>query len=204
MGTWKVKPEWKGETAFIIGGGTSVGRQNVHRLQGRKVIAVNSSYQAAPFAQILFFNDNRWWQQHAPTLEAEWNGKLVTVSQAAKGARLIKLDRATPEEGLSLNPGAVCSLRTSLQGAMNLAFHLGVTRIVLLGADMCRAEDGRTHHHKPHLWRNKPGNETWDTQMQQLVHIVEPLKKHGVEVLNASPISRIPWWPKIDYAAFVG
>ena len=202
MTQWVVEPEWKGETAFIVGGGTSVQAQNLSRLRGCKVIAINSSYEALPFAQVLFFNDARWWKKHSAAL-ASFLGRIATVSDAATGGQLLKLRRAPPEVGLALDPGTVCSLRTSLQGAMNLAFHLGVSRMVLLGADACRADDGRSHHHTPHPWKNKPGNLTWDIQMGQLKGIVKPLQARGVEVLNASPISRIPWWPKVDYETFI-
>lgn len=157
MTYWTVTPEWKGETVFIIGGGTSVCRQNVSRLEGRKVIAVNSSYEVAPFAQILFFGDNRWWQEHRYRAAlVDFKGRLVTVSEAADGERLIKLKRVRPGgngPGLATKPDTLASQKTSLQGAMNLAFHLGAARIVLLGADMRRADDGRSHHHSPHKWR---------------------------------------------------
>lgn len=203
---WTVTPEWKGETVFIIGGGTSVCRQNVSRLEGRKVIAVNSSYEVAPFAQFLFFGDNRWWEEHRqrPALVA-FKGRLVTVSGAATGDRLLKLKRVRPDKGpgLSTKPDTLSSQKTSLQGAMNLAFLLGASRMVLLGADMRRADDGRSHHHSPHKWRNKPGNGTWDIQLQDLALIVEPLRKHGVEVFNTSPISRLPFWPKAPLESFV-
>jgi hypothetical protein len=106
-----------------------------------------------------------------------------------------------PPPGLSFDPTCVVSQRTSLQGAINLAVHLGAIRIVLLGADMRRARDGRSHHHSPHPRPNKPGNRTWDAQMMQLRLTVTPLRERGIEVFNTSPISRITWWPRAELTA---
>lgn len=205
--------EWEGETVFIVAGGTSVLQQNTEALRGRKVIAVNSSYERVPFAQYLFFADDRWWKEHRerPALAAyvAQGGKLVTVSKAARelpgGLKLHKLKRVCPVTreargrmgpGLAASPDSVVAQRTSLQGAMNMAAHLGASCIVLLGADAYRAPDGRSHHHSKHQWANKPGNKTWDIQMTQLALIVEPLQARGIRVINTSLQSRLPWWTK--------
>lgn len=208
---WTITPEWKGETAFIIAGGTSVLKQDLTRLVGRRVIALNSSYEIYPAADILFFGDRRWYYDHfkRPAFVA-FQGRKATCC-AADTTRLapglLRLKRATPTRDLNTGvygPGfahdcsTVVSNRTNLQGAMNMAAHLGVARIVLLGADMCRGEGGRSHHHAPHQWQNKPGNSTWDIQLPQLRLIAEPLRQLGIEVINTSPISRIDWWPKIN------
>jgi hypothetical protein len=202
MHWWRVAPEWAGETAFIVAGGTSVLEQDLSHLRGRRVIVVNSSYEAVPFADFLFFGDASWWETHCSreTLTA-FAGRIVTVSVRAVGERLLRLRRRVPPPGLSLDPSSIVSERTSLQGAINLAVHLGAKRIVLLGADMCRANDGRSHHHSPHPRPNKPGNRTWDIQMVQLRLIAEPLRALGIEVINTSPVSRIDWWPRAELSA---
>ena len=198
---WSIQPDWQGETAFIVAGGTSVKDLDLSKLRGRRVIVVNSSYESYPAADILFFADVRWFEEHKKE-EAFWafKGRRVTVSRTIKdveGRPL--LDRLTryPQPGLASDRSGAIAHRTSLQGAMNVAAHKGVARIVLLGADMRRGADGVSHHHKPHKWKNRKGDVTWDVQMTQLVSVVEPLEKLGIEVINVSPISRIPWWPKM-------
>lgn len=199
---WMVPEEWKGETCFIIAGGPSVAKQNLAALAGRRVIAVNSSYECAPFADILFFADNRWWEEHYQREGIKnFAGRLVTCSNAAteyEPFKLLRLRRDAPPPGFAVAKNAVASQWTSTQGAMNLAAHLGVSRIVLLGLDLTRDPRGASHHHTPHIWPNKPGNTTWDHQMKYLAMIVEPLRERGIEVLNTSPVSRAPWWPKVS------
>jgi len=209
MPYWIVGPEWKGQVAYIIGGGPSVLQQDLSLLRGRRVIVVNSSYETYPSADILFFADSRWWQAHMkrPALAA-FKGRMVTCNANVGDDRnrLLRLRRVMPNldpkhgpfgPGYAEKRDSIVSNRTSLQGAMNLAGHLGVARIVLLGADMQRAEDGTTHHHSPHQWKNKPGNETWDLQLEQLRLIVRPLYERRIQVINASPRSRLDFWPRM-------
>jgi hypothetical protein len=88
-------------------------------------------------------------------------------------------------------------------GAINLAVHLGATRIVLLGADMRAAANGKTHHYAaPHKWPVKPG--CWAEQMRELKAMAEPLKRLKVDVVNCSPVSLIDWWPKRTLDSVLG
>jgi len=204
-GRWRIEPLWCGETVFIVAGGPSLRGVNLDCLKGRKVIAVNSSYEKVPFADLLFFGDARWWTDHADKLK-KFSGRIVTCSGAVSSDKLLKLRRVVPGNG---SPGfaedrdATASQRTSLQGAMNIASHLGARREVLLGADMGRASDGASHHHSKHRWPVRQGNVTWNEQMSHLKLIVEPLAKRKVEVINTSLVSRIPWWPKMSLTDFL-
>jgi hypothetical protein len=204
MEFWNVPVEWPGETVFIIAGGPSVAAHDLSRLRGRKVIVVNSSYEAAPFADLCFFGDHRWYMEHAgrPAFR-NFKGRMATVSKASPGPNLLKLRRMLPPPGLVRQTNAAVSQRTSLQGAMNVACHLtGWTgNIVLIGADMGRDPAGKTHHHLPHRWKNKPGNKTWDIQMAQLIHVVPVLKEAGIRVINVGMNSRIPWFQKMPTLA---
>lgn len=196
---WHIEPVWQGATVYIVAGGSSVGSQNLDLLRGRKVIAINSSYETVPFAQYLFFADVRWYNDHR---KRRWflrfAGQKVTCSDAVENnPKVLRLRRVKPPPGFVEERNAVACQKSSMQGGMNMAVHLGAKRLVLLGADGCRAPDGRTHHHAPHKWPNKPGNRTWDIQLPEVKLIAEPLKQRGIEVINTSPITRIDWWPKM-------
>ena len=186
-------PEWEGLTCYIVAGGPSVAAQDLTVLRGRKIIAINSSYEKVPFAEFLFFGDSRWWFNHHPSLKSV-TGKLVTVSNAALHPSVLNMRKINPPPGLTDIRTGLAMRRTSLQGAINLAVHLGVKRIVILGADMQAAPDGRTHHHKSHPWPQRAG--CWDEQMADLRLVNKPAKRLGIEIVNASPSSLIDWWPK--------
>src|SRR6266404_2056010 len=79
-GFWTVTPEWQGETAFLICGGPSVLDQNIDLLRGRKVMVVNSSCYRIPWADILFFGDERWGREYSEAVDA-FRGRVVSVRE---------------------------------------------------------------------------------------------------------------------------
>jgi len=183
---WSVPHEWPGETVFVIGGGPSVLGQDLGSLRGRRVIAINSSAYAVPWADILYFGDWRWSEDNRAAI-ASFPGRVVTTSRMVGGDRKVLVCGKTNPPGLAIERNSLMQRRTSLTAATNLAAHLvgrGGT-IVWLGADGRLAADGRTHHHKPHRWRHKPG--CYDIQKADLVTIVPSLKAMGIAAYNASP-----------------
>lgn len=196
MPLWSVPREWEGQTAFIVAGGPSVATQNLELLRGKNVIAINSSWPVVPFAQYLFFGDKRWWIENWDRVK-EFSGKIVTVVELKDAPQVLWCRKYGPKDfGLSPGPQWLCMRRTSLTAAIELARHLGCARGVLLGADGRASQDGKTHHHKPHKWPQKPG--CWDEQRKDLQAIAGPLQACGFEVLNASPGSAINLWPHVN------
>ena len=85
---YPVPREWPGETVFIVGGGPSVLGVDLEALRGRRVIAINSSVYAVPWADILYFGDWRWW--HEPENKAavaSFPGRVVTTSRMVAEAK---------------------------------------------------------------------------------------------------------------------
>lgn len=182
---WSVPREWSGETVFIIGGGTSVASQNLELLRDRHVVAVNSSYEIAPFADYLITHDPQWWREHEARVQF-FKGKIVQPTEFRKYCkrRLFVHKRYPP--GPSVDPSYLAMKRTTFSAAINFAMLQGAARIVLLGADGRMGKDGRSHHHTPHRWW-KFRADRWDLHLAELKTFVEPLRKLGVEVINASP-----------------
>lgn len=189
--SWACEREWEG-AAFVIAGGPSVKQQNLELLRGRKVIVINSSVHVVPWADMLFFGDSRWWAEaeNRKAVEA-FKGIAVTTANITKPGRAKIMGKA-PATGLALDKQKAAMRRTSLTGAINLAFHRGANMIVLLGADG-KALNGVSHHHKPHRWPPRKG--CWDEQKKDLVALVKPLQDKGITVLNASPGSAWTMWP---------
>ena len=201
---WKVPRAWPGETVFIVASGPSRLTQGIERLEGRRVIAINTSGYDVPFADYLVSIDGRWLNLHRERLVKEWADRVVTVSRAADWPGLKRLRRLTPPNkgrsqgvcasGISTDPEIVVCRRTGLQAAMNVAVLFGSPRLVLLGADGQAGPDGVTHAHPPHPWKSRAG--CWGEQAKDLATCVAPLRKLGVEVVNASPGSNWKFWPR--------
>ena len=101
--------------------------------------------------------------------------------------------------GLEQCSDGVRTGRNSGYQCINLAFHLGVSRIVLLGYDMRCDNSGRSH------WFGDHPHPTKSTVYQQVMvkhfeTLVKPLKARGVEVINCTPGSAIECFPKVPLA----
>lgn len=183
---WVPTPEWAGETAFIMGGGSSVAEQPVELLKGRRLIVINSSYQRAPWADFLLWCDSRWWFARCDEVSRMFKGRIVT-SWPSEDSRLLVMKRANPP--LTRDPAILPMRHTSTTSAIQLAVHLGAKRIVLLGIDQ-----GGSHHHVPHPWPLKPN--AYHHQSEELAGIAPQLSAWGIDVVNASPTSTLTCWPR--------
>ncbi|MBR0687343.1 hypothetical protein JQ594_15535 [Bradyrhizobium manausense] len=184
------------DRVFIVAGGPSVAGQDTDQLKGERVIAINLSWSRVPFAQVLFFGDDRWWQEYQADVLAGFAGRIVTCAHLVAHPRLEKLRRRMMP-GLSADKGEVMVRRTSLTGALNLAVHMGFREIVLCGADGQPGADGRVHHHAeygPRLATSQSNQ--WAEQRRDLAAAAIDLQRWGVSVINASPGSALAdLWP---------
>lgn len=196
MNFWRVPRRWAGEVIFIIAGGPSVAELDLERLRGRHVIVINNSFQRVPFADYLFFGDQRWWPVYRGRALEIFKGRIVTTSHSINHERVKVLRKIKPPPHLASNPSELAIASTNLAGGIGIAAHEGGAgaTIVLVGADMKRSKDGRTHHHKPHPWVFVEG--CWIDHMAHLRLMAAPLAAAGIKVINASLESKIDWWPK--------
>lgn len=182
----------------IIGGGPSLSGFDFTKLRGRGyyVIAVNNAYKVAPWADLCFFADARWWRHHKSEL-LNFEGSLVTSTadhKTVQHSRLVRLQREY-NAPLSEDPTKV-SGHDSGTMAVNLAYLMGARRIVLLGFDMTFEEGGPTHWHDEHIW---PTRKTLyeDRFKPKLAAMVEVLKAKGLRVTRATN----PGVPNVEYCA---
>lgn len=194
------KRDWIGETAFILCGGTSVTDEHCSSLAGRKVIAVNTMYRRVMSAPIMFFAD-MWWfheeKRNSPETWKSFNGLKVTKQVIQSEPGICTVFWEPPSVGLPKRKDSVALGHSSAQAAMCIAAHKGAARIVLVGVDNCRAPNGRAHCHEEYP-ANRCLEEGWAKKEKDFAYIVDPLKQAGIEVLNASPISTLTFWPKCD------
>lgn len=200
---WTVDPLWRGETVAIIGGGPSLTLEQVEACRGRcRVIAVNTAYKLAPSADILYWCDDAWghWHREDPDFRA-FAGIKVALGNARtwemdKSIRVLENYGERPE--LCLLRDGVHTFRNSGGQAMNLAYHLGVKRMLLLGFDMKPASDGRTHWHAGASYghrRPTPPQDFSRSMMPCFPELSASLKAKGVEVLNCTPGSALTVFP---------
>jgi len=193
---WRVPPgEWAGRRAFILGGGASLAAFDVGRLQGQgHVIAINDAgLDLAPWADILFFADGceRWFGWNRDKLHLFKGARLVTRRRVPDVPKLHML-KHDADAALSRDPGVLAGF-CSGASAINLAFHLGASEIVLLGFDMRPG-----HWHDNHKLPNPLPQPYRDQFMPSLTRMSFELAQDGCRVLNATPGSALRCFPVAD------
>ncbi len=196
---WTVPRLWPGATVVCLGGGPSLSRQQVDACRGRaRVIAVNDAWRLAPWAGVLYACDWRWWLKHAGV--PGFAGLKVTLSNSRGHLDHhpdIRIVENTGTEGLERAPTGLRTGRNGGYQAINLAVHLGASRIILLGYDMRADRRGRTHWFGDHAdWPTRPGVFA-GVMLPCFATLVKPLEELGVQVVNCTPKSALDVFPKV-------
>ena len=146
---------WAGMRCFILGGGPSLEGFNFELLRDKgKIIAINRAFEYAPFADILFFMDQRFYKMlHAGRLGldaqrkwAEFRGHKVFLNILGRQHDDVYSVRSLGRVGISnsLSKGIYHGNNSGV-GALGLAICLGANPIYLLGFDF------KFRHEKSHF-----------------------------------------------------
>jgi hypothetical protein len=197
-----VERRWPDSLIVCIASGPSLTQDDVNLCRGKaRVIAVNDAYRLAPWADVLYAADLAWWKAHD---YVQWfTGTKYTITSSSETPDLsgreglvannIQILRHRGVRGLA-SDGLCTGLNSGYQ-AINLAVLLGAKTIVLLGYDMQSDPDGKVHwfgKHKSGL--NNASN--YPMFARQYQYLVEPLKAHGVDVVNCSRRTALTWFKR--------
>lgn len=151
------------------------------------MIAVNTSYQLAPWADVLYACDHPWWRRYFPEVAATFKGELWTVSEGARDEFDLRWVFGTDNAGLCPDPDRIHTGKNSGYQAIHLAALFGARGIILLGYDFCVGERGQTHWHGDHpQGLSQGGHRRYAVWMDAMKPLAVDLKAAGVKVLNAS------------------
>lgn len=195
---WQVPRSWAGDPCFILGGGPSLAAVDVSALRGRgRIIAINNAHEIAPFADLCYFADLRWFIEAYPgygncrKLES-FPGPIVTRAERIEHERLTVLRlRYDGKAAYSRYPTTIAGW-CSGANAINIAALAGADPIVLFGFDM----HGRNWH-PGHPIPPKPG--IYEKHfIPSLTRMAAELARDGVTVINATPGSALKCFPIVD------
>lgn len=184
-----------GQTVVCVGTGPSLTQAQVDFCRGKAaVLAVKNAFDLAPWADVVYgagVDSTNWWGVNGARVAAAHQGLRFTLDpQAAAWASLLKIG---PPLGLSSAPDTLNTGQNSGYQAINLAVHLGASRVLLLGYDM-KPVAGRDHFFGAHPTGNKP---VYRTFLPHFKTLVEPLQQLGVVVINCTPDSALESFPKM-------
>lgn len=166
-----------------------------------RCIAVNNSYRIAPWAEIVWFGDVKWWDWHHEELIAT-GMKIATCCEHGgareweKSGRVVFYSRdRSPRYGISEKCGFVAWNGSSGAGAINLAYHMGAKKIILLGFDMHRIS-GKKNWHMDH--RESTKYLPFTRHLKAFPNIKKDADRLGLTILNATPGSMIKQFPIVS------
>lgn len=199
--------DWQGQTAVLIASGPSLTKGQVASAkaawwEGRvRVLGVNDSYKLAPWMEGLYAADPPWWQMHIRAVRDTYIPMLMSQDESAcerwglrhvPGPPQARLEQS--DNGLSLDPSYINFGQNSGFQALNIAYHLGATRILLLGYDMKLGPGGKAHWFGSHP-AGLCQNDNYERWIPPFKKAAKQLEKAGVEVINCTPGSAIKCFP---------
>jgi hypothetical protein len=216
---WEIPKIWEGGDVWIIGGGSSMPRQfNVPEeiiqqvemnqaspseyssymkvLHDKHVIGVNMAFELGNWIDMIVFGDSSFLQRTKKGL-MKYTGIKVCCHPASnehkeKWIKYVDRDRKR-QYGISENPKQIIWCDHSGGAAINVAYLTGAKRIMLLGFDMCRGKDGKSHWHG---FYGSPKVQ-YDRFILSFTKIADDLKRLGIEILNVNLNSKINEFPKV-------
>lgn len=188
---------WPDSTVVCLGTGPSLTDDDVNACRGRaRVIAVNDAYRLAPWADVLYACDAKWWRYHksVPSFtglkfaleDCEW--------QAGASSPGVQVLENTGEFGIELAPTGLRTGRNSGAQAINVAVHLGAARVILLGYDMGYVKGQPSHFFGEHP-KSIAGGPSYASFIPGFARMVKPLAQLGVEVINCSRRTALTTFP---------
>lgn len=164
------------------------------------MIAINTTYQLAPWADLLYACDEPWWRMYHAHLATRFAGELWTISDVARQKFGIAWILGVPGSGLSLAPDHIHAGKNSGHQAVGLCALFGVSAIALLGFDFMLGPRGERHHHGNHprgLSTGPKSPSTWNDWVRDMALLAPGLAARGVKVLNASRRTAIKCFPRV-------
>lgn len=170
--------DFKGKTVVCIASGPSLTTEDCEAVKqsGLPTIAINNSWIAAPFCDVLYASDYRWWAEYKRTVNITpefWTND----------------ENAARSYGLNHFPKRVNDHHSGLMAVM-FAEWLGASKVVLLGFD-CRATL-KTHWHEDHAHLANP-------KPQRLQAFVDQFNRYAptarARIVNCTPKSALKCFP---------
>lgn len=189
---------WRGHSVVVVASGPSLTDEQITLIEHSVVftIAVNNSYAKLQHPDVVYACDYLWWKlNHMKAKQNIPRRQLWTQDRAA--AEQFQLSHIQWEGKDGLGKRGLRVNGNSGAGAINLAYHFGARRILLVGMDMKPGPNGEKHWHPDHPKPLVQGQqfEEWRKKMGVLA---ADLKTEGVTVVNCTPGSALTCFPMGD------
>lgn len=188
---------FQGQTVVCIASGPSLTQDQVDVVEEQKhpVIAVNDNYKLAPFCDILFACDVLWWYEHYyEAVKVCDKAEFWTIYEngtAFENHRKGDYPKKIHEVGYYRMNGLGTEEKVHHGGnsgyvAINLAYLMGASKIVLIGYDH-KHTYGKRHWFGDHDSKKfKTNAEDTDRWLRNFKVLSDDLRHEGVDLVNCS------------------
>lgn len=191
-GPISIQREWDGAAVAIFASGPSMSTADAtecHRLGLRSIAINNQAIDCAPWADVIYGSDLKWWRHYMPQVAALPGRKVsLQIGQAISGVDCLWPSSHVFDE----RPSYLSTGGNSGYAALCLAAKLGATRIFLYGYDMGMRSGRMRRHEYPANLNSRPRFAHWIPRFNQLAPY---LKCRGVSVVNCTPGSALSCFP---------
>lgn len=181
-----ITQDWRGQTAAIFASGPSMSPAVAEQARGLRTIAINNqAIDCAPWADVIYGSDQKWWRHYLPVVRGLPGRKLcLEIGQQIKGVEYLLPSSHVFDD----RPGYLSTGANSGYAAICLAVKLGATRVLLYGYDM-GPRNGRVRRHDyPANLNSRPRFADWIPRFRRLA---PEIKRRGVDVVNCTPGSAL-------------
>ena len=179
------------QTVVCVGGGPSLTAADVDACRDQTVIAINDSYRLAPWATALYAADAAWWAKHQGVPSFLGTRYACQLGAEPWGAIVLK---NLGMLGWSDDPWGVFTGGHSGYQAIQVAAHLGATRIVLLGYDVQASAEGKMH------WHENPTRQPFARWVKTYATLAAAALERGIEIVNCSRATALTDFPRRSLA----
>ena len=233
MSPWPIPRMWEGGECWIIGGGPSVpiefgvpedvisavlsGEQPLNAyspylspIHDKHVIGVNAAFLLGDWIDITFFGDAGFYFAKKPAMDALTKLKVSCNSNLPRKAdsrhicdiKYVPID-GRHSKGITSRENMVAWNLNSGAAAINLAWHLGVQRVYLLGFDMELSNNGAQHWHRHYKKDRNPQKPKDPKKLPFKRHlpcfsmVANDARRLGLEIINVNPNSKIKVFERV-------
>ena len=192
-------PDWTGQDCVIVASGPSAKAVPLELGRGKaRYIAINRSWELAPWADVLYGCDFKWWNSvgGCPGFEGLRISRDSRVSShPAWNIQVIHLYR---DDRIQLERGTVGWGSNGGFQAFNLALQWHPRRILLVGFDHTLAHGVHWHGSHPN-GMNNPSLGSMHRWIRAMDGAAAVAKELGVEIVNCSMVSALQKYPKMPF-----
>ncbi len=196
-------PDWTGERALIVGGGPSIAEMpwaEIRHFDGRVIALNEAGLTVVPEADAFYWADPRWGKWNVDRYHLNKSPWKYTSTDGNiddwPGTQYVQTENTVPFHTI---PQKIMGTDSGSR-AINLAYHMRLRAVVLIGFDMHdypKAEWRKGNFHNMHKDDVHP-NCRRDVFMPSHKTISENLPE-GFEVLNATPGSALTCYPTVNW-----